>query len=156
MFTVYQVTDAHSADSEVVAELVRVWREAREDHLRFLSDLHDADEDRVYLSGTVLPGNQVWIAEADGCVAGFIAFGQGWVNQLYVAPAFQGRGIGTELLTVAMRCNETLQLWAFEVNVPAIQFYERRGFRIVERTDGAANEAKRPDVRMEWSARGDC
>src|SRR5687767_9385647 len=156
MFTVHQLTDAHSADSEVVAELVRVWREAREDHLRFLSDLHDADEDRVYLSGKALPENQVWVAEANGCIVGFIAFGDGWVNHLYVAPAFQGRGIGTELLAVAMRCNGSLQLWVFEVNVPAIGFYERRGFRAVERTDGAANEAKRPDVRMEWNAPGDC
>ena len=35
-------------------------------------------------------------------------------------------------------------------DLSAIRFYERREFRIVERTDGASNEARRPDVRMTW------
>jgi ribosomal protein S18 acetylase RimI-like enzyme len=90
----------------------------------------------------------------DEVIVGFIAFGHGWVNQLYVAPAFQGRGVGTELLAIAQRRNPRLELWVFEVNQPAIEFYERRGFRILERTDGASNEAKRPDLRMQWDGRG--
>jgi len=40
----------------------------------------------------VLPNNRVWIAEAEGNLAGFIAFANGWVNHLYVAPAFQRQG----------------------------------------------------------------
>ena len=64
-----------------------------------------------------------------------------------------GRIGGDGLLTLAVRSNPTLQLWAFAVNVPAIEFYQRRGFRIVERTEGEGNEAKRPDVRMRSDAR---
>jgi hypothetical protein len=30
------------------------------------------------------------------------------------------------------------------------QFYESQGFRVIDRADGAANEAKMPDVLMEW------
>jgi putative acetyltransferase len=139
-----------SPESDLVGALVRVWRAAREEHLRFLSDLHDADEDRAYLSGVVMPANEVWVAEIESQVTGFIAFHDGWVNHLYVAPRFQDRGVGTELLSIARRENVTLQLWAFEVNEPAIRFYKRHGFRVVERTRGASNEAKRPDVRMRW------
>jgi GNAT superfamily N-acetyltransferase len=149
---VYQLTAPLSPQSEIVAELVRAWRAARAERLQFLTDLHSADEDRAYLCGTVLPANEVHVAKVGREVAGFIAFGQGWVNQLYVAPLFQGRGIGTQLLTTAMRRHPTLQLWVFEVNLPAIHFYQRRGFRVVERTDGASNEAKRPDLRMQWDA----
>jgi ribosomal protein S18 acetylase RimI-like enzyme len=152
---VYQLTAPLSPDSEIVAELVRAWRDARAERLQFLTDLHSADEDRAYLCGTVLPGNEVHVAKIGQQVAGFIAFGHGWVNQLYVAPPFQGRGIGTQLLTIAMRRHPILQLWVFEVNLPAIHFYERRGFRMVERTDGATNEAKRPDLRMQWDAAND-
>ena len=88
----------------------------------------------------------------DGTLAGFIAFARGWVNQLYIAPQFQQRGLGTELLGIAKRSGPSLELWAFQVNLPAIRFYQRNGFRIVQRTDGAANEAKQPDVRMRWDA----
>ena len=150
--TVYRLIGPLPPDSKTIEDLVRVWREAREARLRFLTDLHGADEDRAYLSGTVLPANEVWVASVGPAVAGFIAFGRGWVNHLYVAPAFQGHGVGTKLLSIAMRSNPTLQLWAFAVNRPAIEFYERRGFRVVERTDGAGNEAKRADVRMRWDA----
>jgi putative acetyltransferase len=148
--TLRQLPRSLSAASEPIVALVRLWREARAECLQFLCDLHDADEDRVYLSQVVLPANDLWVAEVEGTLAGFIAFREGWVNHLYVAPQFQGRGVGSTLLEVAQRRSPTLQLWAFEVNRPAIAFYERRGFRIVEHTDGASNEAKRPDARMQW------
>jgi len=139
-------------DSELITNLVRVFCDARRARLAFLMEIHDAEADRQFLSGIMLAQNEVWVAEVDDEVAGFIAFANGWVNQLYIAPVHQERGLGGRLLNVAMRANEALQLWAFEENEPAIAFYERRGFRIVERTDGAANEARRPDVRMVWRA----
>jgi hypothetical protein len=43
-----------------------------------------------------------------------------------------------------------LGLWTFQVNAPAIRFYLRHGFRIIRRTDGAGNEEREPDLRMEW------
>jgi ribosomal protein S18 acetylase RimI-like enzyme len=43
-----------------------------------------------------------------------------------------------------------LQLWVFETNVGAQRFYRRHGFVEVERTDGAGNEEKAPDIRMAW------
>jgi putative acetyltransferase len=144
------VDDAH--DSQLITNLVRVFCDARRARLAFLMEIHDAEEDRRFLSGVMLAQNDVWIADVDGEVAGFIAFSDGWVNQLYVAPAHQCRGLGTRLLDVAKRGNDALQLWAFQANEPAITYYERRGFRIVERTDGAANEARRADVRMAWRA----
>jgi GNAT superfamily N-acetyltransferase len=139
-------------DAGLIASLVGVFRHARRRRLQFLIDLHDEHEDANFLRSVVLPKNHVWLAEANGDVAGFIAFADGWVNHLYVAPPHQGRGIGSQLLAVAQARSAALQLWAFEVNEPAIRFYERREFRIVEKTDGSANEAKQPDVRMSWNA----
>ena len=137
-------------DPRLIENLVRVFIDARRARLQFLIDLHDADDDRAFFANVVLPQNEVWLAESDGVVAGFIAFAPGWVNHLYVAPPFQRRGAGAKLLDLAKRRNDSLQLWAFEANDPAIRFYERHGFRVVARTDGAGNEAKQPDVRMRW------
>lgn len=148
MLTVARLNAALAGADGTIHRLVDVWRDARRGCLQFQLDLHGAGEDRAYLRDTVLPENEVWVAEVDGSLAGFIAFGGGWVNHLYVAASFQGRGVGTALLAVAMRAHPRLQLWVFEVNAPAIRFYERRGFRAAERTDGASNEARRPDVRM--------
>ena len=147
-----RVIGAHAADSELVAQIVAVFRDARRSRLQFTLDLHDAAEDRVFLSTVVLPHSEVWVGEVHGGVVGFIAFSAGWVNHLYVAPSHQRRGLGRRLLDVAKSANLSLQLWAFEANAPAIAFYEREGFRIAERTDGSGNEARMPDVRMQWPA----
>lgn len=134
-----------------LSQLVEVFRAARREWLQFSLDLHDDDEDRTFLSQVVLKQNEVWVAEFEDRIVGFIAFASGFVNQLYVAPGFQGRGIGTRLLAVAQQTASSLQLWTFEANLPAIQFYQKRGFAVAQRTDGAGNEAARPDVRMYWS-----
>ena len=149
-----RIEQALPPDPALLDDLVSVFLEARRERLQFLIDLHGLDEDREFFRSVVLPQNEVWVAESGGAPAGFIAFGNGWVNHLYVAPAFQGRGVGSRLLDVAKRASPSLQLWAFEANGPAIRFYERRGFRVAERTDGAANEARMPDVRMTWQSDG--
>ena len=151
--TVRRVAPTDAPDGELIEQLVEVFVEARRACLQFLIDLHNADEDRTFLRTVVFPSNQVYVAEAGAAVAGFIAFADGWVNHLYVGPRFQGRGVGTRLLSIAQQSGPSLQLWVFEENTPAIRFYEARGFRAVERTDGSGCEAKRPDVRMKWDAR---
>jgi putative acetyltransferase len=78
----------------------------------------------------------------------------GWVDQLYVAPGHQGRGIGRRLLDLAKERSEGgLELWTFQVNDRARRFYERNGFAAVELTDGSGNEEREPDVRYRWPER---
>jgi GNAT superfamily N-acetyltransferase len=85
-----------------------------------------------------------------GALAGIIAFRSDWIDQLYVLPEVQGRGVGSELLKVAKRAFDCLQLWTFQRNLGARRFYEARGFELVEETDGARNEEKEPDARYLW------
>jgi len=69
-------------------------------------------------------------------------------------PAFVGQGIGSLLLTHAMRClAPPIRLYTFQANVGARRFYERHGFVAVEMTDGD-NEEHEPDVRYGWSGKG--
>lgn len=44
-----------------------------------------------------------------------------------------------------------LGLYVFASNTPAQTFYERRGFVVTARSDGAENEEREPDLRMEWA-----
>jgi len=46
-------------------------------------------------------------------LAGIIAFRSDWIDQLYVLPEVQGCGVGSELLQVAKRACDCLQLWTF-------------------------------------------
>ena len=84
-----------------------------------------------------------------------LALSDGWIEQLYVDPEWQRRGIGTLLLSLAKReVPSGLQLRTFQVNRQAQDFYERHGFHVVERTDGSDNEEREPDARYVWPSPG--
>ena len=126
-------------------------RTAFEHALPWLAGLHTPEEDRQFFRTRLFGTCEVWGA-ADGAeLVGIIAFREGWVDQLYVLPTAQRRGIGTQLLDVAKSKSACLQLWTFQRNAQARRFYEARGFVLVEETDGSGNEEREPDARYLWS-----
>lgn len=54
-------------------------------------------------------------------------------------------------MRIAQRRFPRLYLWTFQRNAPARRFYEKRGFVLIEETDGARNEEKEPDALYLWS-----
>ncbi len=134
---------ATDTDAGAIAALFRATRQTC---LPYLPVLHTADEDVEFFSAQVLVHDIVWVAERAGRIAGFCAFGNGWLNHLYVHKDFQRSGIGSKLLAIAARENDTLTLWVFQENLSAIRFYESHGFRLIATTDGAENEERLPDA----------
>jgi GNAT superfamily N-acetyltransferase len=119
--------------------------------LAFLPSLHTEAETRAWVHDVVLRRYEVWVAEEEGRVAGFAALSERTLEQLYVHPDHQGRGLGTELLAKAKKRRPNgFALWTFQRNEGARRFYERHGFRAVELTNGERNEEREPDVRYEW------
>jgi GNAT superfamily N-acetyltransferase len=99
----------------------------------------------------VVEQHETWVADVQGGVAGFGALTDAMLDHLYVHPDHQGCGIGTLLLDQAKRCRpEGFRLWLFQRNEGARRFYERHGFRLVELTDGSANQERVPDALYEW------
>ena len=135
---------------EDMPEVAALHRLTMRTSLPFLPDLHTPDEVRAYFQEHLFPANEIWVADEGGALIGYAARGGGWLNQLYVHPGHQGRGVGDTLLATTMDGVDTLQLWAFQQNTRARRFYEKRGFVLAELTDGSGNEEKTPDARYEW------
>jgi GNAT superfamily N-acetyltransferase len=94
----------------------------------------------------------VWVAEAEGAVIALLVLDEDWVDQLYVAPDWTSRGVGSRLLEMAKQCRPMgLQLWTFQANAGARRFYERNGFVATATTD-CDNEEGAPDVLYQWNA----
>lgn len=106
---------------------------------------------RAWFAEVVLPDCEVWVAETSrGAIVGVLVLNDAWLDQLYVDPDWINQGIGSRLLDIATeRRPEGLDLWTFQTNHGARQFYERHGFTPVEITDGD-NEEAAPDVRYQW------
>jgi ribosomal protein S18 acetylase RimI-like enzyme len=140
------------ATAQDTAAIVAVFRAARRSAMAYLPPLHCAAEDRAFFGGLVAEG-AVTVAVADERVVAFVALGEGLVEHLYVDPPHWRRGIGSTLLRHAQAgAPAGLGLWVFARNTNAIAFYERHGFRVAQRTDGAGNEEREPDARMVWPA----
>jgi ribosomal protein S18 acetylase RimI-like enzyme len=147
------VRRATAADADVVAD---VWLRSFAEALPSVCRAHSDDDVRSWTRDVLVPDRETWVATVDGAVVammvlGAITDGVGEIDQLYVDPPSQGCGLGRRLVDVAkQRYPAGLELWTFQVNVPAQRFYERAGFVAVDRTDGSGNEEQEPDVRYRW------
>ncbi len=110
---------------------------------------HTDNEVRRWVSEFLLEEHECFVAVTPAdLVVGFVAVSSGRLDQLYVDPAWQGRGIGSALFAAARRAlPDGFDLWTFQVNEKARRFYESRGMSAAELGDGSQNEEGAPDVR---------
>jgi putative acetyltransferase len=132
------------------SEVARLYRLVVKACLPYLPDLHTPEEDLWFFRNRFFPEHQVWVYD-DGAIKGYCGFREGLVGHLYISPEIQGQGVGSKLLRKAMETYSPLRLWVFQRNAPAIRFYKKHGFRLLETTDGSSNEEKEPDALYEWS-----
>jgi putative acetyltransferase len=127
-------------------------RAAFDERLPWLAGLHTPAEDRAFFRDHVHSGSAVHGALEEGVLLGFLALRDEWIDQLYIAPGQQGRGIGSRLMALAKTASPVLQLWTFQRNTGARRFYEHHDFVAIEERDGSDNEEGEPDIRYRWEA----
>jgi GNAT superfamily N-acetyltransferase len=118
--------------------------------LDFLPTLHTPEEDRQFL-GRVIAEQDVWVAERERTILGFLSLDGNLGTFFYVDPQEHGAGVGSALFDQAQKARpHGFEFWVFQRNHKARRFYERHGCRAVRFTDGSANEEQEPDVLYEW------
>ncbi|MFF0170225.1 GNAT family N-acetyltransferase [Streptomyces prasinus] len=139
---------AGPADALPAAE---VWLRSFTAALPSVRRAHDDAEVRDWFSRVLVPQYETWVAVAEDRVVGVLVLNGAELKQLYLDPAWRGRGLGNRFVSLAkQRQPDRLELWTFQVNKSAQRFYERHGFIKVERTDGLSNDEREPDVRYVW------
>jgi GNAT superfamily N-acetyltransferase len=141
-----QIRRAGASDAEAIADVFIPSFES----LSFLPQIHTHDETRGHIR-RVVAAEEVWVAENEGQILGFAALTADMLSHLYVHPDAQGRGAGSALMDRAEeRRPGGFTFWVFQENDQARRFYEARGCRVLELTDGSGNEEKTPDALYEW------
>jgi GNAT superfamily N-acetyltransferase len=132
-------------------DIATVLIESRRAFLPYAPFAHPEQDVRRWVRTCLMQTDTVVLAEEDGVVVGVLATSQeadkSWINQLYILPGWNGKGIGTLLLQRAdSQLPKPIHLYTFQENTGARRFYERNGYRAVAFTDGQGTEEKCPDV----------
>lgn len=129
--------------------LAAIHRAARALALPGLREPWDEAAVAAWLCDVLLPRHRVRVAEAAGAPSGYLGLDEaaGMVLHLYVAPAWQGRGMGRALLAEAREAAPGgLALHVFQRNLAARRCHGRQGFRAAEARPASANEEGEPDL----------
>jgi GNAT superfamily N-acetyltransferase len=142
------------ARDEEIEPLTRLFIRARNE-MNYLPRVHD--EAAVPIAARIREHEEVWVAEEDGRLLGFLGIEHSTnldapvLERIYVDPAEQNRGVGSALLDKAKELRPAeLYLWVFQKN-PARRLYERQGFELVKLTDGSDNMEREPDALYRWN-----
>jgi L-amino acid N-acyltransferase YncA len=145
-----RVREMRLADCDRVSEIrVRGWQSAYrglmpQSFLDALSVPKDAEWRRAHFSARAEQGVVNLVAEQDGEIVGWAAYGpyrdgevrteEAELYAIYVDPDRYGGGVGHALLQESLRqCeaagHDSILLWVLKGNVRVRRFYERAGFR---------------------------
>jgi len=112
-------------------------------------------------------GTGILVLEAGGEVSGYATFGsnrarnlpqRGEVYEIYVAPEYQGVGLGTELFLSArselMRARlDPMLVWALAENEAACRFYRNAGGRQIARTVERFGDKTLAKLAFGWTSK---
>ena len=107
--------------------LSTIWFEASRKAHGFLGE-DRLRAQRLLIESKYLPLAETWVACDGKSPVGFISLLDGFIGGLFVAPAQQGKGIGTDLVAHAQGLKGALQLEVYTRNAQAVAFYKALGF----------------------------
>jgi GNAT superfamily N-acetyltransferase len=92
------IRPAESTDAAAIAE---VWLRSFKAALPAVRPAHTDDEVRRWMHDVLVPTGTVSVVEVHTTVVGLLALASGWIEQMYIDPDWQRRGIGARLVGLA-------------------------------------------------------
>ena len=140
--------------NDELEKVVAVWHDTRKQtHTAMKLDAErdvTLDDSRRIFREHIASRCQIWVAERNGDVVGFVAICGSYIDRMYVNPIDQGCGVGTALLEKARELSPAgLELHTHRANLRARAFYEKHGFLPV-RFGISPPPENEPDVEYRW------
>lgn len=140
----YEPEDLHST--------IAMWIETKRIAYPYLplEPTYTFDDNLEFFRSHIEPRCEIWLADEEGRIVGFLALDGGYLDRLYVATTHQRQGVGEMLLQRAReRSPDGLSLHTHQQNHQARAFYEKHGFRAVKLGISPPPESM-PDVEYRW------
>lgn len=130
-------------------KIMHIWLEASKKAHGFVAA--DFWEDKfAEVRDVYLPLAETFVFEDKHKVKGFVSvLSDSFIGALFVENGFQRQNIGSKLLAYVRQKRPSLTLSVHAKNQPAINFYQKNGFKIIaQRKDNKTNE---DELIMSWA-----
>lgn len=144
-----QIRPYQPSDEAAVAEM---WHETKRRAYPYLptEQSYTLEESAGFFRDYIAPRCDVWLAESETRIVGFLALEGSYLDRLYIHPSTQRAGVGEALLAKAKQLSpERIELHTHQQNVSACAFYEKHGFRAARFGTSGPPESS-PDVEYHW------
>ena len=144
-----QIRPYEASDEAAVAKM---WHETKRRAYPYLptEQSYTLEESAGFFRDYIAPRCDIWLAESETRIVGFLALEGSYLDRLYVHPNAQRSGLGEALLAKAKQLSPgRIELHTHQQNVSACAFYEKHGFHVARfGTSGPPESA--PDVEYHW------
>lgn len=135
------------ADIEDFNILSEIWLEASLIAHHFIPETYWKAH-KLKMQHVYLPMSEVYLAEHNQQICGFIALLDNQIAAIFVSPQHQEKGIGTRLIQYAQAIRTELKLNVYQENPKSVQFYKSLGFEILEESIDLETNSK--EFLMHW------
>jgi len=139
---------------EDAGRVIAVWHASKQDVYTFiaLEQSYTIETDSAFFRRYIEPRCDLFVAELDGAIVGYLAMNESYIDRLYVMPEQQRQGVGTRLIERAREHSPAgLELHTHQKNERARNFYEKHAFVAVHFGISPPPESE-PDVEYHWRA----
>ncbi|GAA4227545.1 putative acetyltransferase [Sagittula marina] len=113
-------------------KLSTIWFEASLEAHPFIGEKRLTEQGKL-IEEAYLPKAETSVACIDGEAVGFISLLGCFIGGIFIAPGWQGHGIGRTLIADALARKGDLSLEVYTENERAVRFYRTLGFQEVSR-----------------------
>lgn len=134
--------------NEDINRIVEIWLEASYKAHDFIDKSYwqsNADQMR----DLYIPNSETYVFIEKGIICGFFSLADSTLAAIFVDPEYQGKGIGSQLLSKAKSIRSKLELAVYKENTISHRFYKNKGFKDVrEQVDKNTGKV---EIVMAWN-----
>lgn len=115
-----------------IDKIMEIWLKSTVEAHKFIPAKYWYDNYQV-VKDMYIPLAETFVYEDEEGIKGFISvIEKEFIGALFVDVKEQGQGIGKALIEEAMKNYKKLTLAVYKENKPAVEFYKKRGFKIIK------------------------
>jgi putative acetyltransferase len=129
--------------------ILSVWEASVRATHHFVTE-EDIERYKPLILENILPSMPVWVAIVNHQVVGFMGNKEDSLEMLFLHPGYFGKGLGREMMQMALHQLGVRKVEVNEDNPQAVAFYEKAGFKTVHRSPLDGHGDPYPILKMEW------